>query len=115
MDKANAKMSSTRDVADLTATIAANEPLIQESTEEVADLGKHIASKQGELGLATRERDSQHAEFALAAKELLDAVGETERAPVPQDDPSDINNSKKVKDRVFDTMSSEEEEGAEHP
>jgi len=78
--KANAIKSATRDIQDLEATISENDAIILESTQEVADLGSRIAAKQGELGSATSNRDSQHAEFAAAEKELLDAVGMTERA-----------------------------------
>jgi len=79
-DKAYAIKSSSRDIEDLTATIAENQAIIAESGQEITDLGTRISEKENELSTATTNRESQHANFKAAEGELLDAVGETERA-----------------------------------
>lgn len=80
VDKSYAIKSSSRDIEDLQATIAENQATIAESGQEIVDLGTRLSEKESELATANKNRDSQHADFKAGESELLDAVGETERA-----------------------------------
>jgi len=79
-EKAHAVQSAEREIADLSASVQENEAIITESGEEISQLGTHVAGKERELYGATQNRKIQVEDFKAAEQEMLDAVGETERA-----------------------------------
>merc|ERR1719498_1271428 len=78
--KGYAIQTSTREIGDLTATIADSEATIAEKDDEVATLGTVIAGKDKELYEATEARKAKNAEFVAAEAELVKSVDETSRA-----------------------------------
>jgi len=72
--------TSTREIAELEATIADSTATIAAMSDEVATLGTEAAMKQKELYEATQVRKSGSADFAAAEAELVKSVDECSRA-----------------------------------
>jgi predicted nucleic acid-binding Zn-ribbon protein len=73
-------ITAQSEIEDLTATIGQAESDIQNMDSKVGDLTTEIASNEADLKAATGIRKKEHAEFATAEKELVDAVDTLERA-----------------------------------
>lgn len=81
-DRAYAIKTATRDIAELTGTIADGSAQVAKLTDDIATLGTTVAGKEAELAEATSVRSSEKADFQASEKELLTSVDQLERAVV---------------------------------
>merc|ERR1719316_746462 len=72
--------TSTREIADLSATIEDSKATIIEKTDEISTLGTVIAGKEKEVYEASEARKAKNTDFVAAEKELVKSVDETSRA-----------------------------------
>merc|ERR1719428_1071347 len=79
-DKAYAIATAGRDILGLDATVEDANAQSAALADEISTLGSTMASKNGELYDATKNREAQHADFESAEKELLGSIDALARA-----------------------------------
>lgn len=79
-DKQFEVKTAKSEIESLEATISKSTSTSEEMVQKIADLGSAIAKNEADLKDATDIREKEHADFAAAESELMDAVDTLERA-----------------------------------